>query len=86
MPDTPAPYGRLLTLDDLKRKLGVSRTATWNLRRRPDFPRPVLIGEARKFIEAEVDDWIASQPREDAPQATNAPASDGNSAGGAARA
>lgn len=86
MPDTPAPYGRLLTLDDLKRKLGVSRTATWNLRRRPDFPRPVLIGEARKFIEAEVDGWIASQPREDAAQATNAPADDANPAGGAASA
>ena len=83
MPDTPAPYGRLLTLDDLKRKLGVSRTATWNLRRRPDFPRPVLIGEARKFIEAEVDGWIAAQPREDRPCGDSGTASDGNPAAGA---
>ena len=63
MPD-PAPPVRLLSIDGLQRKLGLSRTALWTLRRTPGFPVPIVIGDSgrgKRFIEAEIDAWLLSQ-------------------------
>ena len=85
MPDS-SPV-RLLSLDELQRKLGVSRTQVWTLRRTPGFPAPILIGSVsrgKRFIESEIDAWLLAQDREDALCADSGPASDTNPAGGPA--
>ena len=82
MPDAPAPV-RMLSIADLQRKLGnLSRTSVWTLRRLPGFPVPIRLGMAQRYVEAEVDRWLLSQPRtaaqtgEDTPSSTNGPAPD----------
>ena len=60
------PPVRLLNLTDLSAKLaGLSCTATWALRRRPDFPRPVDVGRAPRYIASEIDEWLLARPRVD---------------------
>ena len=76
---TPPPV-RLLSLDDLARKAGMSRTSVWTLRRRPDFPQPLQLGRSVRFVESEVDTWLMAQRIETATQA----ADDGETADGAA--
>ena len=84
MSETPAPV-RLLSPADLADKLRVSRTTAWAMRRRPGFPRPVDLGErVTRYVESEVDAWIAAQRRHDAPRPTNGAAPDRETADGAA--
>ena len=90
MPDAPAPV-RMLSIADLQRKLGnLSRTSVWTLRRLPGFPVPIRLGMAQRYVEAEVDRWLLSQPRtaaqtgEDTPSSTNGPAPDRETADGTA--
>ena len=59
----PAPPVRLLSLQDIQRKLSISRTALWAFQRRRGFPAPILIGESKRYIEAEIDAWLLTQPR-----------------------
>ena len=50
---------RLLSINQLCKRLGCSRTTVQTLRKRPDFPRPILLtGKKLTFVESEIDDWL----------------------------
>ncbi len=64
---TNNPPVRMISLRELERKLGgLSRTSVWALRRSPDFPAAVLLGNAPRYIESEIDAWLLTQPRQTA--------------------
>jgi predicted DNA-binding transcriptional regulator AlpA len=42
-------------------RAGLSRSHAYELMSRGEFPRPVKIGRASRFVTAEVDAWIASR-------------------------
>jgi prophage regulatory protein len=53
---------RLLKVDDVITRLGVSRSTIWRLTQSGDFPRPVAISPGRKgWLKSQVDAWIASR-------------------------
>ena len=95
MPEPTPPPVRLISIPELQRKCGLSRTAVWQLRRTPGFPAAVDMpgSNARpRFVESEIDDWLLSRPRRPAAEtaaqtasqparATNAPADDRETAG-----
>lgn len=60
---TIATDPKLLTPKEVQRLLRCSRSKLYRLRRRPDFPRPLLIGTACRWPEAEILAWLAKQPR-----------------------
>lgn len=53
----------LLSLAGLCRKLSISRTQAWKVRKLPGFPPPILIGDSKKYIESEIEAWLLTQPR-----------------------
>ena len=55
---------RILNFDEMKREKGVpfSRAHVWRLEKAGKFPRRVRLGEVRHgWIDAEIDEWIASR-------------------------
>ena len=50
----------LLTLEELRTRLAVSRTTCWRVRSQPDFPRPVRIRGAVRFVTEDVEKWLVS--------------------------
>ena len=55
---------RLLKIDDVMGRLGVSRSTIWRLTQSGDFPRPVAISPGRKgWLKSQVDAWIADRFR-----------------------
>ncbi len=59
-------HERLLTYDEVGRRLGLGRTALWALVRDGKFPEPLRIGRARRWRECDVDRWIADLASEKA--------------------
>lgn len=55
---------RLLRLPDVENRVGFKRTAIYRKIRQGTFPRPVPIGSASRWIESEVDAWIADHVTE----------------------
>lgn len=47
----------LINQDELLKKLGIKRTALWNLRKNKGFPNPVLKYPSRYSIDA-IDKWV----------------------------
>jgi prophage regulatory protein len=60
----PLEGDRLLKVDEVMARLGVSRSTIWRLTQSGDFPRPVSISPGRKgWLQSQVDAWIASRLR-----------------------
>jgi prophage regulatory protein len=52
-----------LTTDQAAARLGINQQSVYNLANRaPDFPKPVKVGRASLWSEAEVDAWRATHP------------------------
>ena len=60
---------RLLTNREVCQRLTLSRTQLHFMCKRGEFPEPLRLGRARRWREADVDNWIAALGREDAAQA-----------------
>ena len=60
-----APGDRFLTVAQLAETIGYSVSHTWlRARTECDFPQPVKAGKnATRWLESEVQAWIASRPR-----------------------
>ena len=55
---------RLLRREEVETRCGFSRSSLYRLMREGDFPEPIRIGErAVRWLESEVDSWLASRPR-----------------------
>ena len=51
---------KTLTIRQLCDKLSIGRTKCWQLTRTAYFPKPIKIDCGVRYIESEVDAWIAS--------------------------
>jgi len=52
----------LLDMRGLMRKLHISRTISWQLRKEEGFPKPLKITSKRlAWLESEIDDWILAK-------------------------
>jgi prophage regulatory protein len=52
----------LLRLGDVQHRVGLRRSAIYNLIRRGDFPPPIRLGSrCSAWVRVEVDRWIAEQ-------------------------
>lgn len=59
---TPTPHAAVIRAEDLGGFLGMGTTAAWELRKAPDFPRPVLLGErARGYLRDDLIQWLQSR-------------------------
>jgi prophage regulatory protein len=53
-----------LTSDQVAARLGINRQSVYNLvNRAADFPKPVKVGRASLWSEAEIDAWRAQHPK-----------------------
>jgi prophage regulatory protein len=62
--ENPAPkerQPRLIRLGDVIDKVGIQKTAIYRLIQsgEPKFPAPIKLGGASRWLEGEIDDWIA---------------------------
>lgn len=57
-PRRPSYRSPLITFTDLQELVRRRRTATHELARQPDFPRPIIVGRSKRWIRAEIDQWI----------------------------
>ncbi len=58
----PSTTIRLITAKEAERRAGLSRSARYRAMDEGTFPKPVVIGKyTRRFVEHEVDDWIAAR-------------------------
>jgi prophage regulatory protein len=51
---------RLIRLGDVMARVGMRRTTVYGLIKAGKFPRPVKLGSASVWVDAEITDWIAS--------------------------
>ncbi|MEC8925775.1 MAG: AlpA family transcriptional regulator [Pseudomonadota bacterium] len=57
---------RLLRLNEVKAKVGLSRSSIYRRIESKEFPRPVSLGGRSKgWIDAEVDEWIMQRIADD---------------------
>lgn len=49
----------LITYTELGRRLSLSRVKIWEMIRDGEFPPPIRIGRAVRFVVSDVDGWIA---------------------------
>ena len=55
---------RLLTLADVKARLGISRTMIYRLMGQGRFPKPLKLGDrSNRWLESEIEDWLLSRER-----------------------
>jgi len=53
---------RVIRIQDVCSKLGISRTSLWRLSQSGDFPQPIpLGGRTVGFLEHEIDMWLEAQ-------------------------
>ncbi len=52
---------RLLALPEVQRRVPLHRATIWRLAARGAFPPPLVVGSRRFWIEAEIDEWLASR-------------------------
>jgi len=56
---------RLLRLNEVKTKVGLSRSTIYRLMQEDSFPKSIILaGRSAAWLESEVDDWILQQVRE----------------------
>ena len=53
----------LLTVEEVRALLKVSRPAIYLWVRTRGFPKPVKVGQLNRWFAAEVREWLAKQPR-----------------------
>lgn len=54
---------RVLRVNDLTKRLGISQTTIWRLRQEGSFPPPRrLSANAVGWIESEVEEWLEARP------------------------
>lgn len=62
--DPRQPDGAFLSWKEVARRVGISRTTAWRLRKAGDFPSPFMVSAGRvAYREREVEAWRASRPR-----------------------
>ena len=55
---------RLLRLDEVKSRCGLSRSSVYRLMRDGAFPEPLKVGlRSVRWPQAEIEAWVASRPR-----------------------
>jgi predicted DNA-binding transcriptional regulator AlpA len=52
---------RLWTVDDIAAYVGYHENFVYQLKDRPDFPRPVMLGKHPRWIANEVKNWAKKQ-------------------------
>ena len=52
---------KLLRLPDVLERVALKKTAVYKLMAEDEFPRPVKLGAASAWVEAEIDDWISDR-------------------------
>ena len=68
----------VLRLSDLTRYLAVGRSRIYQLRREPDFPKPIRLGQRSVgWRRSEIDRWVESRSRVELPPVQNEPAAAG---------
>lgn len=61
VPDAPTI---ILPIDEVKRRVGLSKSTIYDLVRKEEFPAPVQLTKNRVgWLESEVEDWIAERVR-----------------------
>jgi prophage regulatory protein len=58
--DGPFPGSRLLPFVRVRERVGISRTSIYGLISTGDFPRPVKVGRASRWLSGEIDGWVNS--------------------------
>lgn len=58
MTDQPNPR-RLLPLAEVENRVGLRKTAIYERMNRNEFPKPVTLGTTVRWVESEIDAWIA---------------------------
>lgn len=56
--DTPLGEARLIRLPAVQERVGMGRTAVYELIKAGKFPRPVKVGAASAWIDIEITRWI----------------------------
>lgn len=63
---------RILRINEVVKRLGISRSQVYNLIEKGDLPKQIAIGERSSgFLESEIDEWIKSKvaaSRADSPE------------------
>ena len=55
---------RVLRLDEVVARVGLSKSTLWRYIKEGYFPKPIKLGpRATGWIEQEIEDWISSRPR-----------------------
>jgi prophage regulatory protein len=53
---------RLISIDEVRSRVQVSRSTLWRLRRTGEFPDPVTVSPHRKlWLERSIDAWISAK-------------------------
>lgn len=52
---------KLIRLPEVMSRVGLKKTAIYNLMSEEEFPRPVKMGAASAWIEEEITQWIAER-------------------------
>lgn len=53
---------KVLRVNEVAAKLGVSRPTVYRLRKKPGFPKKIKLGPCSSgFLESEIDEWIESR-------------------------
>ena len=55
---------RLLDVNGVAAKLGLSKSLVWRLAGGVDFPKPVRIESATRWLDSELDAWIQARASE----------------------
>jgi predicted DNA-binding transcriptional regulator AlpA len=55
---------RLLTAEDVARRLQVVERTVWKWAASDQMPKPVRIGGATRWLEVEIDEWLAKKAEE----------------------
>ena len=61
---TTSTTDRLLRLDEVKSRCGLSRSSVYRMMRGGSFPEPLRVGlRAVRWRQSEIEDWLATRPR-----------------------
>ena len=53
---------RVIRIQEVCQKIGISRTSLWRLNKQEDFPRPILLrSRTPAYFEHEIDAWLDAQ-------------------------
>ena len=70
--DIPAPQPtvvRLMPLRDVLASVGMSQASVYRMIAAGEFPKPVKLGTASRWVSSEIEDWIAARVAEREPRA-----------------